>query len=160
MNSESNGLSLYVSRRPREISGAVQDEQSAALLSHGRSLSQSVAHYLSTAAAVSVRWRVGSPRSRLFSRGRGGGSDVKHDRDDIPENCARWSGKWMSFGRFVCVDLSACIFFETKVFHNVLCFLQIMLRAFQRTYSELLAPLGLGDNDVQSWLKISYGISG
>ena len=41
VNPESNGLSLYVSRLPREISGALQDEQSAALLSHGRPLSQS-----------------------------------------------------------------------------------------------------------------------
>jgi hypothetical protein len=112
VNPESNGLSLYVSRLPREISGALQDEQSAALLSHGRSLSQSVAHYLRTAAAVSVRWRVGSPLSRLFSRGRGGGSDVKHDRDDISENCTVHDGL-ESGCRLVdlCVDLSACSFF-------------------------------------------------
>ena len=130
VNPESNGLSLYVSRLPREISGALQDEQSAALLSHGRSLSQSVAHYLSTAAAVSVRWRVGSPLSRLFSRGRGGGSDVKHDRDDIPENCARWSGKWMSFGRFVCVDLSACSFFLRQKCSILCLFLTAHARGF------------------------------
>ena len=36
------------------------------------------------------------------------------------------------------------------MFHIVLCFLRLTLGAFQRTYSELLAHLEIGDNGVQS----------
>ena len=51
----------------------------------------------------------------------------------------------------LCVDLSDCNFFsEKKMFRIFLFFLQITLRAFQRTYSELLAHLELGNNLLQS----------
>jgi len=57
----------------------------------------------------------------------------------------------------LCVDLSDCNFFsDKKVLGKFLFFLQITRRAFQRTYSELLAHFELGDNDPQSWLKILY----
>ena len=106
VNSKSNGLSLYMSeaatRDQRRSPGRADD---CSLLTGGRYLS-SPPTISGAAAAVSVRrtWErgAGCPTIRPFPRDRGGGSDVKHDRDDIPENCARWSGKWMSFGRFVC----------------------------------------------------------
>ena len=51
----------------------------------------------------------------------------------------------------LCVDLSDCNFFLVKKYVLFfLFFLQITPRAFQRTYSELLAHLELGNNDLQS----------
>ena len=94
--------------------------------------------------------RGGFPTVRSFPRDRGGGSDVKHDRDDIPENCARWSGKWMSFGRFVCGLVTVQLLSETTVLRIFVSFLQITLGAFQRTYSELLAHLESGDTGIRS----------
>ena len=117
----------------------------SAAISVRRLLSQYAGRCLSPAAG-------GFPTVSLFPRGRGGGSDVKCDRHDAPGNCARWFGKWMSHekSRFVCGLISLYLFSEKQMFHNFFFFLQITLRAFQRTYSELLAHLELGDNDVQS----------
>ena len=92
-------------KRPREISDALQDEQTTVLFSW--SVAISVRRPLSQVRRPLSQFVErgsggGGTTVRPFPRDRGGGSDVKHDRDDIPENCARWSGKWMSFGRFVC----------------------------------------------------------
>ena len=67
----------------------------------------------------------------------------------------------VAWKKSICVwTYQTVTFFWEKNVSYFLFFLQITRRAFQRTYSELLAHLELGNNLLQSWQKISYDLGG